>query len=94
MKEIVAAMSLALGRIPPRYSLPVRPVRWAARLVEEAARLMGCQSPIVRATIDKYTEDIAVSGDKICRLLGFRPQYDLASGWRETVEDMRRTGEL
>jgi len=94
MKEIVAAMSLALGRTPPRYSLPVRPVRWAAGLVEEAARLMGCRSPIVRATIDKYTEDIAVSGDKICRLLGFRPQYDLASGWRETVEGVRQTGEL
>jgi UDP-glucose 4-epimerase len=94
MKEILAAMSLALGRIPPRYSLPARPVRWAAGLVEEAARLMGCQSLLVRATIDKYTEDIAVSGEKICRLLGFRPQYDLASGWRETVEDMRRTGEL
>ena len=94
MKEILATMSLALGQTPPRYSLPVRPVRWAAGLVEEAARLMGCQSLLVRATIDKYTEDIAVSGEKICRLLGFRPQYDLASGWRETVEDMRRTGEL
>ncbi len=94
MKEIVAAMSLALGRTPPRYSLPARPVRWAAGLVEETARLMGCQSPIVRATIDKYTEDIAVSGDKIHHLLGFNPQYDLASGWRETVEDMRHAGEL
>ena len=94
LREIITAISLALGRTPPRYSLPARPVRWAAGLVEEAARLMGCQSPIVRATIDKYTEDIAVSGDKIRHLLGFNPQYDLASGWRETVEDMRHAGEL
>jgi UDP-glucose 4-epimerase len=94
LREIITAISLALGRTPPRYSLPVRPVRWAARLVEEATRLMGCQSPIVRATIDKYTEDIAISGDKIRHLLGFSPQYDLASGWRETVEDMCKTGDL
>ena len=48
----------------------------------------------MRATIDKYTEDIAVSGDKIRHLLGFVPQYDLASGWRETIEDMRHAGDL
>jgi len=94
LKEIIASMSLALGRTPPRYSLPLKPVRWAAGLLEDAARVIGRQSPIVRATIDKYTEDIAVSGDKIRRLLGFVPQYDLESGWRETVDDMRQAGEL
>jgi len=94
LREIIAAMSLALGRIPPRYSLPLKPVRWAAGLLEDAARVIGRQSPIVRATIDKYTEDIAVSGDKIRHLLGFVPQYDLAAGWRETVEDMRHAGDL
>jgi len=94
LREIIAAMSLALGRIPPRYSLPLKPVRWAAGLLEDAARVIGRQSPIVRATIDKYTEDSAVSGEKIRRFLGFNPQYELASGWRETIEDMRKTGEL
>lgn len=94
LREIIAAMSLALGRTPSRYSLPVKPVLWSVGLLEKAARLMGCQSPIVRATIDKYTEDIAVSGAKIRHLLGFSPQYDLASGWRETVEDMRKAGDL
>ena len=94
LREIIAVISLALGRIPPRYSLPLKPVRWAAGLLEDAARVIGRQSPIARATIDKYTEDIAVSGDKIRCLLGFNPQYDLMSGWRETVEDMRQTGGL
>lgn len=94
LREIMAAMSLALGRTPPRYALPVMPVRWAAGILEDAARIVGRSSPIVRATIDKYTEDIAVSGDKLRHLLGFNPQYDLASGWRETVEEMRKSGEL
>jgi nucleoside-diphosphate-sugar epimerase len=94
LREIIVAISLALGRIPPRYSLPIKPVRCAAGLLEDAARGMGRQSPIICATIDKYTEDIAVSGEKIFRLLGFVPRYDLASGWRETVDDMRHAGEL
>jgi len=94
LREIIVAMSLALGRIPPRYSLPLKPVRWAAGVLEDAARVIGRQSPIVRATIDKYTEDIAVSGDKICRLLDFCPQYDLTSGWRETVKEMRQAGDI
>jgi len=29
--------------------------------IEDAGRLIGFRSPIVRATIDKYTKDIAVS---------------------------------
>jgi hypothetical protein len=51
--------------------------------------MMGFQPPIDRATIDKYTEDIAVSGEKIRTLLGFSPEYDLALGWHETVQEMR-----
>jgi UDP-glucose 4-epimerase len=94
LNEIVAAMSLALGRTPPRYAVPATPVRWAAGLLEDVARGVGRSSPIMRATIDKYTEDIAVSGDKLRTLLGFSPRYDLASGWRETVEEMRKSGEL
>lgn len=94
LRGIIAAMSLALGRISPHYSLPVKPVRFAAGLIEDAARVIGCQSPIVRATIDKYTEDIAVSGDKIRHLLGFIPKYDLESGWRETVKEMRQAGDI
>jgi UDP-glucose 4-epimerase len=93
LREIITAISLALGRTPPRYSLPLKPARWAAGLLEDAARVIGRQSPIARATIDKYTEDIAVSGDKICDLLGFSPKYDLVSGWRETVEEMRQAEE-
>ena len=94
LKEIITAMSLALGRTPPRYALPATPIRWAAGLLEDAARGVNRSSPIMRATIDKYTEDIAVSGNKIRTYLGFSPQYDLASGWRETVEEMRKSKEL
>ncbi len=50
---------------------------------------MALQSPIGRETIDKYTEDIAVSSQRIQAELGFKPQYDLKAGWEETVQEMR-----
>jgi UDP-glucose 4-epimerase len=93
MNEIVETLCHALGRRPPRLSLPAGPVRRLAGVLEDGARFCGAVSPIVRATIDKYTEDVAVDGRRFCALTGFVPRYDLASGWRETVAEMRQAGD-
>ena len=45
--------------------------------------------PVTRAIIDKYTEDIAVDGSLIQKELGFVPQYDLKTGWEETIQEMQ-----
>ena len=84
-------MCEALGRSTPRISLPISPVRWAVSILED---LIGYQPFIDRDTIDKYTEDIAVSSQRIQTELGFKPQYDLRSGWYETVQEMRKMGDL
>jgi UDP-glucose 4-epimerase len=94
MSEIIGAICIALGRKAPCLSLPIRPVRFAAGIVEDAARLVGRKSPITRAMIDKYAEDIAVDSRRIQKELGFVPKFDLAAGWKETVQKMRRSGEL
>jgi nucleoside-diphosphate-sugar epimerase len=94
MNHIISTMCQALGRKPPCLSLPIRPVRFAAGIVEDLVRLVGRQAQISIATIDKYTEDIAVDSSRIQTELGFKPQYDLRSGWQETVQEMRRMGEL
>jgi nucleoside-diphosphate-sugar epimerase len=83
LNEIIAAICAALGRRPPRFSIPVGPARIAAGMMEDAMRLIGRHSPVNRATIDKYTEDIAVEGKRIQQELGFVPQYDLVGGWRD-----------
>ena len=88
LREIVCAMSEALGHAPTRLSLPARPVRFAAGLLEDSLRLVGKRSPVGRATVDKFVEDIAVSGEKLKREMNYRPQYDLSEGWRQTVEQM------
>ena len=67
---------------------------FAAGMFEDAGRFIGFRSPIVRATIDKYTEDIAVDSRRIQTELGFKPEYDLQTGWQETVQEMRKMGDL
>jgi UDP-glucose 4-epimerase len=94
LNEIIESICSALGRKPPRLALPVSPVRFATGIVEDLVRLVGRQAQISRATIEKYTEDIAVDSSRIRTELGFKPQYDLRSGWQETVQEMRRMGEL
>jgi len=94
VNEINQAICTALGRKPPGLYLPVTPVRVAAGLVEDAASLLRRSSPIGRATIDKYTEDVAVDGQRIQTELGFRPAYDLTTGWVDAVHEMQRQGSL
>jgi len=94
MREIIRVICRALGRRPPRISLPVILVRWAGRMFEDAARLMARSSPVGRATIEKYTEDLAVTGQRIQKELGFAPEFGIAEGWRQTVLKMREAGEL
>ncbi|MDQ3753453.1 MAG: NAD-dependent epimerase/dehydratase family protein [Acidobacteriota bacterium] len=85
LDEIIRSMCAALGRRPPRASVPKRAARFAAGLVEDLLQATGRDSPLKRLTVDKFTEDVAVSGLKIQRELGFRPRYDLPGGWREVV---------
>jgi len=87
LNEIIEAICAALGRKPPRLSLPVGPIRMVAGLIEKGARAIGIKAPVTRETIDKYTEDIAVDGSLIQRELGFKPQYDLKTGWEETIKE-------
>jgi len=89
MNDIISTMCQALGRRPPRWALPVGPTRTLIRLIEKGSRSIGLKSPITREMIDKYTEDIAVDGILIQKELGFVPQYDLRTGWEETIREMR-----
>lgn len=94
LREIIEAICGALGRRYPVLSLPAGPVRWAAGIVEDGAKLSGYRPPITREAIDTYREDVAVDGRRIQRELEFMPRYDLAAGWKDAVEELQRIGEL
>jgi nucleoside-diphosphate-sugar epimerase len=94
LNDIIQTMCEALGRKLPTLRLPVAPLRTAADIMDKGSRLLGLRLPGFRGAIDKYTEDLAVDGHRIQSEIGFRPKYDLRSGWKETIEEMRRRGEL
>ena len=89
LNEIIESICSALGRKPPRLSLPVGPIRIVAGLIEKGANAIGIKTPITREMIDKYTEDIAVDGSLIQKELGFIPRYDLKTGWEDAIRKMR-----
>lgn len=85
-REIVESMCQALGRRPPRLHIPVSLMRTGAGMSEVAVRWLGRRAPVTRQLVDKLVEDVAVSDAKIERELHYRPQVDLARGWRQIVE--------
>ena len=103
LNEIIESICSALGRKPPQFALPLGPIRIVAGFIETGYRVMGIVAgnlgtrlrhvpiitPVTKAMIDKYTEDIAVDGSRIQKELGFVPQYDLKTGWEETIREMQ-----
>jgi nucleoside-diphosphate-sugar epimerase len=89
LNEIIECICCALGRKRPAMSLPLKPSRFIAALIEKGGQAVGLKLPALKATIDKYNEDIAVDGSLIQKELGFLSRYDLQTGWRETVREMR-----
>lgn len=94
MFEIIEAICSALGRRPPKLSIPLTLSQLAVNSMERASRLLGLRPSVTRETLAKYTEDIAVDGSLFRDTLGFMPLYDLHSGWKEAVSEMRVLGKL
>jgi nucleoside-diphosphate-sugar epimerase len=85
LRQIVDAIYGAYNRRMPHLHIPARPVRGMAGAIGRGLAFLGVQSGIGVELVDKMLEDIAVSGEKIMHELEFRPEYDLQSGWRQTV---------
>lgn len=89
-REIVVQMARALGAPAPTVRLPLAPFRHALFLLETVDRALRLDSGLNRGLLDKLIEDAAVSNLKMQREIGFEPQYDLATGWREAVNAFGR----
>ncbi len=87
--EITQAICTAIQRPLPRFSIPLRPVILGVDMLDRVTSPLGIKLSINRAMLEKYTEDIAVSSQRIQTELGFKPQYDLVSGWREVAKEYR-----
>jgi len=88
VQEILKAICNSLGKETPKIHLPVALACLCAGLFEDMSKIFGLRASISRSTIEKFIEESAVSGQKIQRDLGFRPEYDLWTGWQETVREL------
>ncbi|MBC7796217.1 MAG: NAD-dependent epimerase/dehydratase family protein [Pyrinomonadaceae bacterium] len=89
LQEIIGAMSFNLNRPAPKLKLPLAPVRFGVGVAENIGGILKLNLPINCALLEKFVEDVAVSGLKIRQKLNFQPTFDLVEGWRETIDNFR-----
>lgn len=89
LRDIIEAMCRALGRRPPRLRVPLGLARTLAGIGDIGLSLIA-DGPRLSPMIEKYTEDVAVRAERIVNDLGFRPRFDLESGWRDALVNAAR----
>ena len=90
--EVTEAMCKALGKSTPIYYLPEVPIRYGLIIYEKCSHILGLKPKFGEWVIDKFTEEVSVSGEKFLQETGFRPKYDLHNGWNETIEILKKRG--
>jgi dihydroflavonol-4-reductase len=85
LDELVARVAAAVGAVPPRGHLPLKPLLVAAWLCEAACKPLGIEPPLHRRRCDFFCKSRGFSTEKARRLLGYAPRVDLDEGLRATA---------
>ena len=85
INELVELVAAALDRAPPKGHLPLAPLLAAAWLCEGICRPLGIDPPLHRRRCDFFHKSRGFTSAKANRLLGYRPEVDLAEGLRRTA---------
>ena len=83
VRELVDEIARQTGAHPPR-SVPLALLSAAGALAEMVFKPLGKEPPISRRTLKFFTANTAFDISRARTLLGYEPQYDLASGLAET----------
>ncbi|MBF0411544.1 MAG: NAD-dependent epimerase/dehydratase family protein [Desulfamplus sp.] len=93
LEDIVKAVADAFSVNVRILRIPAKPIHKFSNVIRRYNRINI--SPISRniekalSAVDKLMENIAVDGHKIQIELGFKPQYDLQSGWYHALADKK-----
>lgn len=90
LHEIIAAIAMASGRRVPRWSVPQAIVRCPLNVIAGVSGLNGIGKRAL-SLVDKFTEDIAVSGQLLTQVLHFKPTIELIDGWRRIIHTLTGT---
>lgn len=89
MKEIINAIYKALDKRPLNIYIPLKLARYSVRFYKQVLTFIRKRPVLSEWQLDKYIENIAVSGQKFIKETGFTPKYGLIDGWKETIRIMR-----
>jgi len=92
LEDLVRVVARQLQVKEPRWRLPLLPIRLAAAVVEDLCAPFGIQPPIYRRRVDFFRSDYAFDIGKARRILGYRPEFDVETGVRRTMEWYRQRG--
>lgn len=94
INELVEEVARAVGAKPPKLRVPLWPVRVAAVACEALCRPFNVSPPLYRRRVEFFEMDRSFRIDKAKNVLGYVPQYDLASGIRATARGYESRGLL
>ena len=94
LQELVELVAEEAGVRPPRWHLPVWPVRAAGALCEAVCVPLRLEPPLYRRRVDFYTKSRAFDISRARHELGYAPQVTLRDGIRRTLEWYRDHGWL
>ncbi|MHB8727668.1 MAG: NAD-dependent epimerase/dehydratase family protein [Sulfuricaulis sp.] len=89
--QIHAAICKALGRLPPRWTIPMGLLRMAGRLGDAIGSIRGRDFVFNSGVLNKLTGSAWYSCRKSETELGYRPRFFLDDGLREMTDEYKRT---
>ena len=92
LQEFTGVIARAAGVSPPRWKIPVGPVRLAATLCEFLFRPFGGAPPLNHRRLGFFLNHRNYDVTKARTLLGFEPRISVEDGVRRTLEWYKREG--
>ncbi len=88
-EQMCRCIASACGVTLPRFRAPMTPFLLASIVLEKTLRPLGIQPPLHTRRLDFFRKSFSFSGEKVRKVLGFRPQRDFATGAKHTADSYR-----
>jgi nucleoside-diphosphate-sugar epimerase len=94
LNKLVRTIADVIDVPPPRFRVPFTPVYVAGCICELICKPFGINPPLYRRRVDFFRKTRSFDISKAMRELNFRPQVDLRTGVRLTLDWYRANGYL